>query len=116
MNNKEIGLMAFQDIQFSPKKTPLNISARVAWFNTESYNSRIYAYENDLLYTFSMPAYYDNGFRTYLNVKYKLIKNIEIWFKIANTTLNDTESTGSGYNKIMGNKKSEVKFQLRLKI
>ncbi len=116
MNNKERGLMAFQDIQFSPKKTPLNISARVAWFNTESYNSRIYAYENDLLYTFSMPAYYDNGFRTYLNVKYKLIKNIEIWFKIANTTLNDTESTGSGYNKIMGNKKSEVKFQLRLKI
>ena len=116
MNNKERGLMAFQDIQFSLKKTPLNISARVAWFNTESYNSRIYAYENDLLYTFSMPAYYDNGFRTYLNVKYKLIKNIEIWFKIANTTLNDTESTGSGYNKIMGNKKSEVKFQLRLKI
>lgn len=116
MNDKEYGWMAFQDIQLSLRKIPLNISARLAWFDTESYNTRIYAYENDLLYTFAIPAYFDEGFRTYLNLKYKLSKKIEIWMKVANTTINNAESTGSGYNEIAGNKKSEVKFQMRLKI
>src|SRR5690606_5420846 len=49
----ENGWMVFQDVQVAPAKVPLNLSARIAWFNTESYNSRIYAYENDLLYTFA---------------------------------------------------------------
>ena len=115
-SDTENGWMALQDIQLSLRKIPLNISARLAWFNTESYNTRIYAYENDLLYTFSIPAYYDNGLRSYINLKYKLSKKIEFWLKVANTTIRHAESMGSGYNEIAGNKKSEVKFQMRLKI
>jgi hypothetical protein len=113
---KENGIMIFQDIQYIPSKIPINISARIAWFSTDSYNSRIYAYENDLLYTFSIPAYYGNGFRTYLNLKYKISRNIEFWFKFANTSWNDRDIISSGYNEIQGNNKSELKFQLRLKI
>jgi len=113
---KENGLMIFQDIQFSPVKIPINISARIAWFNTDSYNSRIYAYENDILYSFSIPAFYGNGFRTYLNLNYKISKNIDCWFKIANTSWNDRDVISSGYNEIQGKNKTELKFQLRLKI
>ena len=113
---KEHGLMIFQDIQFTPEKIPLNISARIAWFNTDSYSSRIYAYENDLLYTFSIPSFYGSGFRTYLNLNYKITKNIDCWFKIANTSWNDRDIISSGYNEIQGNNKTELKFQLRLKI
>jgi hypothetical protein len=112
----ENGFMVFQDVQYTPLSVPLNLTARIAWFNTKSYNSRIYAYENDLLYMFSIPAYFGRGFRTYLNLKYKISENIEVWFKLANTTLNNAESIGSGYSEISGNKKTEVKFQLRLKI
>ncbi len=113
---KENGVVIFQDVQFNPDKIPFSLSARLAWFNTESYNSRIYAYENDLLYTFSIPAYYGKGFRTYLNLKYKITGKIDFWFKIANTTWTDRETVGSGFNKIDGNNKTELKFQLRLKI
>jgi hypothetical protein len=113
---KETGWMIFQDIQFSPIKIPLKISARFAWFDTDSYNSRIYAYENDLLYTFSIPAFYGNGFRTYLNLNYKISKKLDCWFKIANTSWNDRDIISSGYNEIQGNNKTELKFQLRLKI
>jgi hypothetical protein len=113
---KENGIMIFQDIQYIPTKFPMNISARLAWFSTDSYNSRIYAYENDLLYTFSIPAYYGNGFRTYVNLNYKISKNIDCWFKIGNTLWNDREIISSGYNEIQGNNKTELKFQLRLKI
>lgn len=113
---KEYGLMVFQDIQYKPLKIPVNISARIAWFNTDSYNSRIYAYENDLLYTFSIPAYYGNGFRTYINLNYKIAKNLDCWFKIGNTLWNGSGAISSGYNEIEGNNKTELKFQLRLKI
>lgn len=112
----ENGRMVYQDVQFAPARYPLNLSARIAWFNTESYNSRIYAYENDLLYTFAIPAYYGEGLRTYLNLKYKLCKKAEVWVKLANTVQNNAESIGSGYNEIAGNQKTELKFQLRLKL
>lgn len=113
---KEHGYVIFQDFQFSPRKMPVNISTRVAWFNTDSYNSRIYAYENDLLYTFSIPAYYGKGFRTYLTLKYKISEKLDFWMKIANTSWNDRETISSGYNEIKGRNKTELKFQLRLKI
>jgi len=112
----ENGLMIFQDIQFKPVKIPLNISARVAWFSTSGYNSRIYAFENDMLYTFSIPAYYGNGFRTYINLNYKITKKIDCWIKIANTAWNDRETISSGYNEIPGTNKTELKLQLRLKM
>lgn len=114
--SKENGFMVFQDIQFTPRNIPLSISERLAYFNTDSYNSRIYAYENDLLYTFSIPAYYGRGFRTYVNLKFKINKNLDFWFKIANTSWNDREYISSGNNEIKGNNKTELKFQLRLKI
>ena len=113
---KENGWMVFQDVQLSPENIPLNLSARIAWFNTESYNSRIYAYENDLLYTFSVPAFFNKGLRSYLNLKYKIAEKAEIWFKAANTWQSGAESVSSGYNEIAGPHKTEVKFQLRLKM
>lgn len=112
----ENGWMIFQDVQVTPVTIPLNLSARLAWFNTESYNSRIYAYENDLLYTFAVPAFFGEGFRAYLNLKYKISEKAEIWFKLANTWQSGAESISSGYNEIAGNQKTEVKFQLRLKM
>ena len=114
-DESENGFMFFQDIQFKPNELPLNIAARLAWFHTESYNSRIYAYENDILYAFSIPAYYGEGFRAYLNLKYQPAKKIECWLKLANTWWTDRETISSGYNEIDGQHKTELKFQLRLK-
>ena len=113
---KENGLLIFQDIGLEPNNIPLKSIFRIAWFSTDGYNSRIYAYENDLLYTFSIPAYYGKGFRTYLNLNCKISKKIDVWFKIANTHWNDRNAISSGYNEISGNNKTELKFQLRLKI
>jgi hypothetical protein len=115
-SENEKGILVFQDVKYSFAAVPLNISARLAWFSTDGYNSRIYAYEDDLLYTFSVPALSGKGFRTYLNLKYSLGEKLDFWFKIGHTLYNDREFISSGYNEISGNKKTEVKFQLRLKI
>ena len=76
----------------------------------------IYAYENDILYTFSIPAYYGKGIRTYLNLQYHISPKIDFWFKIANTGYTDRDAISSGYNEIAGSRRTELKFQLRLKI
>ncbi|WP_297087041.1 helix-hairpin-helix domain-containing protein [uncultured Draconibacterium sp.] len=111
----ENGFLIFQDIQFAPKQLPVKLAARLAWFNTDGYNSRIYAYENDVLYAFSIPAYYGEGFRTYLNLKIEATKKMECWLKLADTFWIDRETISSGYNEISGKHKTELKIQLRLK-
>lgn len=113
---KENGFLIFQDMQLSQLPFPLKVWARVAWFKTKSYYSRIYAYENDLLYSFSIPACFGEGIRTYINLKYKITGDLEMWFKLGSTIKKGEESLGSGYNEIPGNKKTEAKLQLRLKI
>jgi hypothetical protein len=113
---KENGFLIFQDVQLLTSELPYSFSARLAWFITESYNSRIYAYENDLLYTFAIPAYFGKGFRTYLNIKYRVSKNLDFWLKAGNTFWSDRETISSGYSEIFGKNKTELKLQLRLKI
>ncbi|MGM0530614.1 MAG: helix-hairpin-helix domain-containing protein [Bacteroidota bacterium] len=108
------GLMFYQDICFKPENGPLGFDIRYAVFDTDSYKDRIYAYENDVLYAFSVPAYYGKGYRTYINLKYGY-RNTDWWLKLARTGYTDRETIGTGLNQIEGNTKTSVNFQVRLK-
>lgn len=114
--SSESGYMLFQDIICKPFRAPLKIVFRYAFFDTDSYNSRIYAYESDVLYAYSVPAMYDQGTRTYLMLKYTLGEKLDLWFRYSQTRYTNKKSIGSGLNEIEGNLKSEIKFQLRWKI
>lgn len=109
----EKGFMLYQDLIYSSKKWPVNLQFRVAWFNTDSYNTRIYSYENDLLYNYSMPVYYGKGFRFYLNVKYSVSDNLDFWLKLSESLYPGAESVGSGQNEVAGESLTEVKIQCR---
>ena len=89
---------------------------RYALFDTDSYNSRIYAYESDILYAFSIPAYYSKGSRLYFNLKYTLRDFLDIWLRYSQTYYSDLDVISSGLNQINGNAKSEIKVQVRIKI
>ena len=86
------------------------MNGRLAWFDTDGYNSRLYAYENDLLYSFSIPALYGKGIRSYLNFRQTFNESFSLWLKVAAThwiSQNETEElSGSKTN-------SELKVQLR---
>jgi len=107
------GFMAYQDIVWDMDFIPLRISARYALFETDSYDSRIYAYENDVLYFFSIPPYSGRGSRAYILLKYDLGKNIDIWFRWAQTYYTDRQIVGSGLEEINGNTRSDIKLQMR---
>ena len=111
----ERGFLLYQDILYKPPKLPFSFAFRYAVFDTDSYNARLYAYENDILYAFSIPAYYDKGFRTYLLVQYSAGEVLDLWVRYAVTRLPGRESIGSGLNEISGDARSEIKAQLRLR-
>ena len=111
----ETGYLLYQDVAFKPKSNPFSFTFRYAIFDTKSYNSRIYAYENDVLYSFSIPAYYNRGTRTYLTVKYKIRRGIDFWLRYAITYYDNVDVISSGLEEIQGNHKQEIKAQVRFK-
>ena len=115
VNEREKGYLVYQDIEYKALSFPLSFSTRFALFETDSYDARIYAYENDVLYSFSIPAYQNKGTRYYLVLKYHISKGIDVWLRFAQTFHSNKETIGSGLEEINGNVKSEVKAQVRFK-
>ncbi len=111
----ENGWLIYQDILLRPGNKPYSLSFRYALFNTDSYNARLYAYEHDVLYAFSIPAYNYEGFRTYLVLKYEITDQIDFWFKIARSQYTNREAIGTGLNEISVPHKTDIKLQLRIK-
>jgi len=109
------GFMAYQDINYSASSIPLKLNFRYAVFDAP-YEARMYAYENDILYAFSVPAYFYKGFRTYLTAKYDISSKLTIWLRYAQFTYTDRDVISEGgLTEIDGNIKSEVKAQIRYK-
>jgi hypothetical protein len=112
-SNRETGFLTYIDIVHKPMLKPFAGTLRLQYFETDDYNSRIYAYENDVLYSYSIPAFFDKGFRYYLTLNYDLNKKTSLWFRVAQTIYRDRNTVGSGLDEIMGNKKTELKIQCR---
>ncbi len=114
-DGKEKGWLMYQDITYKALKSPVSLSFRYALFDTDSYNARIYAYENDVLYAFSIPAHYYKGSRTYLTLRYNVVRGIDIWLRYAVTFYNNKSIISSGTSEIQGSTKSEIKAQIRFR-
>lgn len=118
----EDGYLIFADAFYKSGLKNWAANFRLQFFETASYNSRVYAYETDVLYGFSIPAFYDQGLRYYLNFNIKDLKifrhpikkeNYEwaFWFKWAQTIYRGKGDIGSGLDEIKGNRRTELRIQ-----
>ncbi len=107
------GFMIYQDVHYKPMKSKISFSLRYILFDTDSYDTRIYAYENDVLYAYSIPSYYYKGSKYYLLVHYSIVRGIDCWVRFGRTAYNNQQTTGSGLDIIDGSHKTEVKAQIR---
>ncbi len=112
-NAPEKGYTVYQDINFQPFKSKISFSARYALFDTDTYNTRVYVYESDVLYAYSVPSYYYRGSRFYITAHYRIIRGIDMWLRYGTTVYDNQKTVGSGLDEINGNQKSEVKAQVR---
>ncbi|MCW3111701.1 MAG: hypothetical protein JWR18_97 [Segetibacter sp.] len=110
-NASEQGYLMYVDCKYKPLSQPMSLQGRLQFFQTKGFDSRIYAFENDVLYSFSIPQFIGKGFRYYLNFKSDISKKMIIWFRWAQTIYGNQNSISSGLDQIIGNKRSEIKVQ-----
>jgi hypothetical protein len=105
------GFMIYQNLEYKPMRLPLSIALRFAWFQTDDYNSRIYAYEQDLISGFSFSPLSEEGYRTYLLFRYSPTKQLSFSARVSRTFYDNKESIGSGYDEIANQFKNDIKLQ-----
>ena len=105
------GWMLLQDISFKREKWKL--TARMALFDTETFDNRLYAYEHNALGAFAIPAFSGKGSRQYLLVQYRMHPKLTAYFRIAQTRYADREVISSGMQEITGPKQTDTVLVLR---
>jgi len=106
------GILLFHDMEWKPKPR-FSLIARIMYFDIQNYNSRLYAYENDMLYSFTVPAFQNKGTRTFFLCKYKMAKGLDIWLRWARTSYENVNTISSAQDLIKGNKATDIKCQVR---
>jgi hypothetical protein len=108
----EHGFLMYADFFYKPIMSPITFNTRLQYFETDGYNSRIYAYESDVLYSYSIPPFSGKGYRGYFNVNFDIGRHLTTWFRLARTVYPDQETIGSGNDEIEANHKTDFKVQL----
>ena len=115
MPQLENGYLLYQDITYKPWEKPWSIATRYTIFNTDSYDTRIYTYESDLLYAYSIANLSGTGQRYYLLLQYSPTRWMDTWVKVVQTRYTDRDEIGTGNEQITGNTRSELRLQIRFK-
>lgn len=101
----EKGYLLCQDFSCSFRAIPLKLWFRYALCSTGGWDSRLYAWENDLLSSFSVPSLSGEMTRSYIMLSWKHNDHIEVRLKYGFT---------DGTNNPGGTFRQEVKGQVRI--
>ena len=66
-------------------ESQMSVLLRLQAFDARDWDNRIYLYENDVLYAFSIPASYGLGGRAYLCLKWQIIPQLTLYCKVSET-------------------------------
>ncbi len=99
------GFLLCQDICLRIRTVPVRLWFRYALCTTDDYESRLYAYENDMLSSFSVPAMYGECTRGSLMISWKPFGHVEIRAKYA------IEDMEEDHQRVL---KHEIKGQMRV--
>lgn len=111
----QMGYLFFVDFILQSPERPFSINARYALFNTDSYETRIYAYERDVYFAYSIKPYFYQGQKIYVNAKWRLRRFFTFVFRFSHLQYPYLKNIGSGNDLIENNKKTEFTCQLRIR-
>lgn len=94
---RENGFMFFLECHWLSNKGKLAGNGRLAFFHTPSYNTRIYAYEPDVMYYSIIPANFGKGIQVFFNLRMAVNNKLNIYLKCSNTS-----RSGIAYGYIRG--------------
>lgn len=111
--NREVGYLLYQGFQVKPEEKEWSLSFRYLLFDTDSYDTRLYTFEQDVPYSFSVPAFSGKGSRFYIMFNTKISRNLGLILRYSQTWYSDRNIISSGLDEIDGNNKSDVKAVLK---
>ena len=109
----ETGMLLFQDFRWLATEN-LRIDARITMFQSESFTSRVFQFENDLLYVMANPALFDRGQRQYILARYQPFDFLDLYAKYGITIYQNRQTVGSGLDESTGNTRSNFGIQARI--
>jgi len=115
-NQSSSGYLIYQEVQVKPSKWLENLTIRFALFDIPAYESRIYVYEPEVLYGYSVPAYQGKGIRCNLLIKFGIGRKVDAWLKGGISFYTDRNVVGTGLDQTTGNARSELGCQLRVRL
>lgn len=93
----------------------IGFSLQYSYFDTSSFDSRIYIYEKNLLYSPSISSFSGCGHRCSCLMNCKINKSLSLYFKYGMTCYSDRNFIGGGLDKTIGNKRSDLSIMGRFK-
>ena len=96
------GLSLAQDLAYDFNCTPytihlpLKLRFRVQGFDARNWANRIYLYEHDVLYAWSIPAVYGLGGRFVFNLRWQIIPQLAMYFRLSETVYSKQWATAHG--------------------
>ena len=104
------GFIAYQEAAIKPLSFPVTATARYAVFDTDGFDTRVYAFETDLFSAVSIPALSGRGSRAYLNLSWRVKKWLRLEGRVEQTNqLRAVTSTGDTGREVFW------KFQVRMR-
>lgn len=79
------GVSLAQDVGYSFSNVPLSLRWRAQFFDAREWANRIYLYEHDVLYSYSIPASYGLGGRFYVCLRWMIIPQLTLYFRASET-------------------------------
>ena len=110
------GYYCGNDISYEILHPALKIWFRYAVFDIPGWENRIYAYENDVLYNFSVPAYNSRGTRTIVLFRFIPSPKFDISLRFASTAYPGKRTSGSGVDEIRSDRFRDYCVQMCLKL
>lgn len=110
----ETGWLIYQSANVDLLENKLSVDARVAVFETDSFDAAIYAYEEDLPLLATVYAHSGKGRRLFVNAKYQLTPQVQASLRFANVFRDRITSFGDGTDEFLTNAPSFFGAALRV--
>ena len=111
----QYGSLVYQDVRWQARRW-LRADARLTLFDTDGFDARLYAFENDLTGVFSIPALNGRGVRAYVLLSAEPVGRVTVQAKVAATWLRNVTRIGSGTSEVRGNRVSDLGLQVRVRL
>ena len=112
-SDNESGLLLAENVRWQSSDGGRHVSLMAAYFNTDSYASRVWTYEPSLLYSLGMNSFFYHGLRVAVVASANVSKSLRLQCKLGHTSYFGRNTIGTGLEQISQSHREDLLLQAR---